>query len=726
MQGSFYYCQVACPEQDLGTEFCAGDSWLARSAGMRLDPMYMLGGDGVSPKDMTKDWCRANSDLTISGAGYHLVGAPDGAAIPNDTHSNPYLVTSIYHWNDQSSHNRSTFNTTLLTSSLARKPEAEECEECGVLYHEWVNKAANFDNVWNSLITLFEMATMEMWLDVMYDAVDSTGVDQQPVRDSKVWICLVVVVFLVVCSFFVLNLFVGVTIDKFNDMKAQQEGRSLFLTEEQQNWLTIQKLLAATKPVRKFRPPRVGFRRSVFNIVTTDTFDAFIMAMIMCNVLFMSMEHYEMTPVWVAATTNANYFFTALFSLEALMKLTAMGVVGYFRDAWNSFDFTVVTISLVGIFLEKVLSTNVSVVSLLRVFRVARIFRLIPKAKGLRTLFQTLVFSLPALFNVGSVLILFFFIFSIMGMNLFGSIRQGEFLNRHANFQNFPRSMLVLMRMATGESWNGIMHDCAVSSQCIRVLQAVQFAGWAEPTEAGAYVNRDDADFMCIGCYGDGTSEHGAYDSNSTLPAELYSAYFVDECGHPMWLCVLYFCGFVLICSFILLNLVIAVILDNFQASSANEAMPVSRFHMSRFVEVWADLDPDANYFIPVSKLSNLISELEPPLGVKGVTHTKSEVQNIIMTVDIPNRSGHVHFLETLHALSGRVAGTQLPEEEEEHIHARMHERLPDTSYPKYSAAHYHAALYVQAAVRGFLARHQMKNRRHSSIKSGKDGYQAL
>lgn len=58
--------------------------------------------------------------------------------------------------------------------------------------------------------------------------------------------------------------------------------------------------------------------------------------------------------------------------------------------------------------------------NLLRIFRIARVFRLIPKAKGLRTMFQTLLVSLPALGNVGSVLFLFFFIFAIMGMNLFG------------------------------------------------------------------------------------------------------------------------------------------------------------------------------------------------------------------------------------------------------------------------------------------------------------------
>lgn len=90
-------------------------------------------------------------------------------------------------------------------------------------------------------------------------------------------------------------------------------------------------------------------------------------------------------------------------------------------DRWNMFDFVVVMLSLLSMTVRLLPTTNsIPGLNLLRIFRVARVFRLIPKAKGLRTLFQTLLVSLPALGNVGSVLFLFFFIFAVMGMNLFG------------------------------------------------------------------------------------------------------------------------------------------------------------------------------------------------------------------------------------------------------------------------------------------------------------------
>lgn len=75
----------------------------------------------------------------------------------------------------------------------------------------------------------------------------------------------------------------------------------------------------------------------------------------------------------------------------------------------------------------------------------------------------------------------------------------------------------------------------------------------------------------------------------------------------------------------------------------------------------------------------------------------------------MPRLHRQVHFLETLHALSGRIAGTEEPDSEEQKVHQKMHPYLPvndPSDPPKYTVAHFYAALYVQAAVRGFLKRH--------------------
>ena len=327
------------------------------------------------------------------------------------------------------------------------------------------------------------------------------------------------------------------------------------------------------------------------------------------------------------------------------------------------------------------------------------------QAKRLRTLLQTLVFSLPALVNVGSVFFLFMFIFAIMGMSLFGNVRWREYLNVHANFETVPNALLLLMRMSTGESWNGIMHDCMARTECVRITRAVSNAAsdaLAPTAESGIWYNASDARLAGV-------------------PAAAVD----DHCGMPGYLTISYFMLFVLLCAFLLLNLVIAVILDNFQSSTSNEELDVSQSDLLAYTREWSHLDPRATLFIPTEKLSRLLEHIEPPLGVAGLPHAQLEIQNVIMSVEIPNRNlrgahqrgPHVHFLETLHALAGRIAGVQLPPDEAAKAQARFASLLLPASAegPKFSAAHFHAALHVQAAVRGFLARHHMQEQPGSS-----------
>ena len=66
---------------------------------------------------------------------------------------------------------------------------------------------------------------------------------------------------------------------------------------------------------------------------------------------------------------------------------------------------------------------------------------------------------MPALFNVFALLMLIYFIFSILATFLFKSITEGDQLDENYNFTNFGRSMLTLIRMSTGEDWNYIMKD---------------------------------------------------------------------------------------------------------------------------------------------------------------------------------------------------------------------------------------------------------------------------
>ena len=143
----------------------------------------------------------------------------------------------------------------------------------------------------------------------------------------------------------------------------------------------------------------------------------------------------------------------------------------------------------------------------------------------------------------------------------------------------------------------------------------------------------------------------------------------------------------------------------------------MSKEDMMHFTDVWMRLDPRSTYYIPAESLPRVIGAMDHPVGTRGLSkrEAKTKCMQIIMTVDIPNHDGKIHFLETLHALTGRIAGTELPESEEVKVRDSMVDRLPtfasDKDVPKYTAAHFHAALYVQAAVRGYMQRYRMREK---------------
>ena len=84
---------------------------------------------------------------------------------------------------------------------------------------------------------------------------------------------------------------------------------------------------------------------------------------------------------------------------------------------------------------------------------------------SLRVLLHSLVKSLPSLMSVGSLMLLLLFIYAVLGVQLFYSVRFNEMLNEDANFTNLGKALITLFRCATGESWNGIMHDLQVRPQ---------------------------------------------------------------------------------------------------------------------------------------------------------------------------------------------------------------------------------------------------------------------
>lgn len=197
-------------------------------------------------------------------------------------------------------------------------------------------------------------------------------------------------------------------------------------------------------------------------IISLLVFDPFtellIILCILINTLFMALDSDDADEQMRQIFERGNYFFTATFAVEASMKIIALSPKFYFREGWNVFDSIIVGLSLLELGLEGVYGLSV-----LRSFRLLRVFKLAKSWPTLNLLISIMGKAVGDLGNLTFVLAIIVFIFAVMGMQLFGNkyvatgFPNGE-LPRW-NFTDFMHSFMIVFRILCAE-WIEPMWDC--------------------------------------------------------------------------------------------------------------------------------------------------------------------------------------------------------------------------------------------------------------------------
>uniref|UniRef100_A0A4W3K8K7 Sodium channel protein n=1 Tax=Callorhinchus milii TaxID=7868 RepID=A0A4W3K8K7_CALMI len=458
-----------------------------------------------------------------------------------------------------------------------------DCDAYKDIGYQWVNSEINFDNILTAYMALLQVATFEGWLEIMANAADTRGVGSQ---FSNPYSLFYFVAFIVIGTFFTLNLFIGIIIDNFNTMHKRVKGALVtLLTEDQRRFYSTFKRLSQAKPTKKIPAPKVCFD----NLVSHKGFEPCTIGLITLNVLVMACDHYGQTKTFATVLNWFNIIFTALFTLEAVVKLSGQRLY-YFTQAWNIFDFIVVILSIAGILLDSTASKKQAVSpTILRVFRIvrlARLLRLVRSLKGIRKLLFTLVISIPALFNIGLLLGLVMFIYAILGMNLFRDLTREPPINDIVNFETFGNSMMLLFRLTTAAAWN-------------EVLQVMVHSKEQRPFVA-----------------------------------------------------IIYMTSYILCANIVIINMYVAVILENFHEAQEQEISGVTDEDVDMFYEVWSNFDPNATQFITYEQLPDFLHELKHPLQIPKPNAVK------IAALNFPLVDGHkLHCLDVLKSLSSVVIG---------------------------------------------------------------------
>ncbi|XP_030795093.1 voltage-dependent L-type calcium channel subunit alpha-1C isoform X7 [Rhinopithecus roxellana] len=504
------------------------------------------------------------------------------------------------------------FKGKLYTCSDSSKQTEAECKGNYITYKDgevdhpiiqprsWENSKFDFDNVLAAMMALFTVSTFEGWPELLYRSIDSHTEDRGPIYNYRVEISIFFIIYIIIIAFFMMNIFVGFVIVTFQE-QGEQEYKNCELDKNQRQ--CVEYALKA-RPLRRYIPKN-QHQYKVWYVVNSTYFEYLMFVLILLNTICLAMQHYGQSCLFKIAMNILNMLFTGLFTVEMILKLIAFKPKHYFCDAWNTFDALIVVGSIVDIAITEVNNAEENSrisITFFRLFRVMRLVKLLSRGEGIRTLLWTFIKSFQALPYVALLIVMLFFIYAVIGMQVFGKIALNDTteINRNNNFQTFPQAVLLLFRCATGEAWQDIMLACMPGKKC---------APESEP-------------------------------SNSTEGE--------TPCGSSF--AVFYFISFYMLCAFLIINLFVAVIMDNFDYLTRDWSI-LGPHHLDEFKRIWAEYDPEAKGRIKHLDVVTLLRRIQPPLGFGKLCPHRVACKRLV-SMNMPlNSDGTVMFNATLFAL---------------------------------------------------------------------------
>ncbi|XP_008302849.1 voltage-dependent N-type calcium channel subunit alpha-1B-like, partial [Stegastes partitus] len=458
---------------------------------------------------------------------------------------------------------------------------------------EWKKYEFHYDNVLWAFLTLFTVSTGEGWPVVLKHSVDATYEDQGPSPGFRMETSIFYVVYFVVFPFFFVNIFVALIIITFQE----QGDKAMSECSLEKNERACIDFAINARPLTRYMPEnKQSFQYKMWKFVVSPPFEYAIMTLIALNTVVLMMKFYGAPELYESMLKYLNIVFTSLFTLECILKIIAFNPLNYLKEPWNVFDFVTVIGSITDILVTEINNKMINL-SFLRLFRAARLIKLLRQGYTIRILLWTFVQSFKALPYVCLLIAMLFFIYAIIGMQVFGNIELNEetAINHHNNFQTFFQALTLLFRSATGEAWHEIMLACL-----------------------------------------------------SNRPCDKLSGTAGKECGSDF--AYFYFVSFIFLCSFLMLNLFVAVIMDNFEYLT-RDASILGPHHLDEFIRVWAEYDPAACGRICYQDMYKLLRFISPPLGLGKKCPSRVAYKRLVrMNMPIAD-DNTVHFTSTLMAL---------------------------------------------------------------------------
>ncbi|PIC33562.1 hypothetical protein B9Z55_013496 [Caenorhabditis nigoni] len=426
----------------------------------------------------------------------------------------------------------------------------------------WTNpRNFNFDHVGNAMLALFETLSFKGW-NVIRDILWN--------RHGP-WAVVFIHIYVFIGCMIGLTLFVGVVIANYT----QNRGTAL-LTVDQRRWHDLKARLKMAQPLHV--PPKPSesarLRTKLYDLTMSRGFNQAFALLVVLNsftlVIPWNVEEEEQRATYVFTVTALAAFITMLFVVEIILKVIAYTFSGFWQSRRNRVDLLITVFGVIWIFLHFFValpSSKVDVIVQVQLKKftytfgylvvILRFFTIASRNSTLKMLMLTVVMSMFRSFFIITALFLLVLFYAYTGVILFPMVKYGMAVSKHVNFRTASEALVVLFRCLTGEDWNDIMHDC---------MRSAPFCYWNEGMN-----------------------------------------YWETDCGN-FYGAIIYFCSFYLIITYIVRNLLVAIIMENFSLfySSEEDAL-LSYADIRNFQYVWNMVDQEQKRTIPVERVKFLL-----------------------------------------------------------------------------------------------------------------------
>ena len=354
----------------------------------------------------------------------------------------------------------------------------------------------NFDNFNWAFITTFQILSVENWNDILTSSLRSS------IGPAS---CLLLIFWIILGNFILLNLFLAILLDSFNQNDEDSTDRGLdrrvsskiqkkiddlekYVDSESEN-LDFSRFKLKTTQLDYLQCQRSyfvfsksnSFRVFLHALSQNPIFENFLLVLIILNSLKLVWDTYIIdepsSSMQVKISTGFDLAFTICFDIEFLVKSVAFGFAlspdAYLRDNWNKLDFIIVIMSTIDI---AITSIDIPVIKVFRVLRTLRPLKLIKHNISLKIVVLALLESIVGILNVMIVIVMVWLIFAILGVSLLGGkmhscsndliddmdvcINSGfEWEGSNYNFDDVLQAMITLFIVMSQESWPNRMFE---------------------------------------------------------------------------------------------------------------------------------------------------------------------------------------------------------------------------------------------------------------------------